>query len=77
MTFGELSVGNNLVNSIVSGCQHIRYVNGNDPVTKIVPNFVFKHYGILKEIVDVDSADMRFDHSHHMQKFLDQRGMIR
>lgn len=63
VTFGEPSVGNDLDNTIEPGCSHIRYVNGRDPVTKIVPKFLFKHHGELKEIKDIEGSDFRFDHS--------------
>ena len=63
VTFGEPSVGNNLENTIEPGCSHIRYVNGDDPVTKIVPESLFKHHGELKEIRDIEGPDFRFDHS--------------
>jgi hypothetical protein len=63
VTFGEPSVGNNLDNTIEPGCSHIRYVNGDDPVTKIVPESLFKHHGELKEIRDSEGPDFRFDHS--------------
>jgi predicted lipase len=63
VTFGEPSVGNDLDNTIDPDCSHIRYVNGNDPVTKIVPKSMYKHHGELKEIEDIDGPDVRFDHS--------------
>ena len=63
VTFGEPSVGNDLDNTIEPGCFHIRYVNGIDPVTKIIPESIYKHYGELKEIKDIDCSDIRFDHS--------------
>lgn len=63
VTFGEPSVGNDLDNSIAPGCLHIRYVNGIDPVTKIVPESLYEHHGIQIEIEDADGPDVRFDHS--------------
>ena len=63
VTFGEPSVGNNLENTIEPGCSHIRYVNGDDPVTKIVPEFLFKHHEEPKEIKDIEGPDFKFDHS--------------
>jgi hypothetical protein len=63
VTFGEPSVGNNLDNAITSSCPHIRYVNGKDPVTRIVPKKLFKHHGICKRIVDTDGPDLKYDHS--------------
>lgn len=62
VTFGEPSVGNDLENNI-DPHSHIRYVNGNDPVTKIVPEALFRHHGELVEIQDIDGPDFRFDHS--------------
>jgi len=63
VTFGEPSVGNNLDNTIGPECTHIRYVNGLDPVTKIVPQSLYKHHGELMEIEDIDGPDPMFDHS--------------
>ena len=63
VTFGEPSGGNNLDNSIAPGSEHTRYVNGNDPVTKIVPKFLYRHHGIEKAIEDSDGPDIRYDHS--------------
>lgn len=63
ITFGMPAAGNNLANTIAPACQHIRYVNGNDPVTRIVPKRLFAHHGICKTIEDIDGRDMRYDHS--------------
>jgi hypothetical protein len=63
VTFGEPSVGNNLNNTIEASCPHIRYVNGKDPITRIVPKKLFKHHGICKKIVDIDGPDFKYDHS--------------
>jgi len=63
VTFGEPSVGNHIDQTLSSGCSHIRYVNGIDPVTKIVPKFLYKHHGELKEIADIDGPDLKYDHS--------------
>ena len=63
VTFGEPSVGNDLDNTIDPDCAHIRYVNGIDPVTKIVPKSMYKHHGEPIEIEDMDGPDVRFDHS--------------
>ena len=62
VTFGEPSVGNDLDKTIKRD-SHIRYVNGDDPVTKIVPESLFKHHGKLTEIEDIGGSDCRFDHS--------------
>jgi len=63
VTFGEPSVGNHLDNTLTPGCEHMRYVNGNDPVTKIVPKALYRHHGMEQKIEDIDGADMRYDHS--------------
>ncbi len=63
VTFGEPRVGNNLENTIEPSCEHIRYVNGNDPVTKIVPELLYTHHGTPIKIHDIDGDDFRFDHS--------------
>ena len=62
VTFGEPSVGNNIDNTL-GHCTHIRYVNGKDPVTKIIPEIVYEHHGDPISIEDIDGADMRYDHS--------------
>ena len=63
VTFGEPAVGNHLDRTIASGCTHIRYVNGHDPVTKIVPDWLYHHHGELRSISDIDGPDFRYDHS--------------
>ncbi|MBL4774740.1 MAG: lipase family protein [Mariprofundus sp.] len=63
VTFGEPSVGNHLDQTMTLGCIHTRYVNGKDPVTRIVPEALYSHHGIKKPIMDMDGADMRYDHS--------------
>jgi predicted lipase len=63
VTFGEPAVGNDLDNTISPACSHIRYVNGIDPVTKIVPKALYRHHGQIKKIEDIDGPDLRFDHS--------------
>jgi len=63
VTFGEPSVGNDLGNTLEKSCKHTRYVNGDDPVTKIVPEFLFETHGDLEPIKDKSGADWRFDHS--------------
>ena len=62
VTFGEPSVGNNIDNTL-DNCTHIRYVNGDDPVTKIVPEMVYEHHNNPIQIQDISGADMRYDHS--------------
>lgn len=63
VTFGEPSVGNDLDNTIEGSCPHIRYVNGDDPVTKIVPESLYQPHGTCVKIKDIDGPDARFDHS--------------
>jgi len=63
VTFGEPAVGNHLDCTIASGCAHVRYVNGHDPVTKIVPDWLYHHHGELRAITDSDGPDFRYDHS--------------
>ena len=62
VTFGEPSVGNNIENTLVN-CPHIRFVNGDDPVTKIIPEMVYAHHGEPINIQDISGSDIRFDHS--------------
>lgn len=62
VTFGEPAVGN-YIEKVLEKPRHIRYVNGEDPVTKIVPEKLYKHHGILVQIEDDDGPDIRFDHS--------------
>jgi hypothetical protein len=65
-TFGEPRVGSN-IGSAFKSKEHIRYVNGDDPVTMIPleePLLNYKHHGVERRISDPDgSADARYDHS--------------
>jgi predicted lipase len=63
VTFGEPGVGRDLDNGIHPGCDHIRYVNGSDPVTKIVPELLYPHHGEHRHLIDQEGADPRYDHS--------------
>lgn len=63
VTFGEPSVGNDLDNTIEASCPHIRYVNGDDPVTKIVPELLYQPHGTCINIKDIDGRNALFDHS--------------
>lgn len=69
VTFGEPRVGRNIdKNSLVASTSHIRYVNGRDPVTAIVPTvppFSFEHHGEARCISDSKKTDDNrlFDHS--------------
>ena len=62
VTFGEPSVGHNIESAIESET-HIRYVNGDDPVTKIIPESLFEHHGKLIRIQDIDGPNYKYDHS--------------
>jgi len=63
VTFGEPAVGKELDKTIGENCPHIRYVNGGDPVTKIVPEAIYPHHGKCKEIGGKTLLSWRFDHS--------------
>lgn len=69
VTFGEPRVGRNLdKNGLAASTPHIRYVNGRDPVTSIVPTvppFSFEHHGEERCISDSKNTDDNrlFDHS--------------
>jgi len=55
VTFGEPRVGAAIGAAIAGSSPHIRYVNGRDPVTRMVPTFwpfSYEHHGQLKSIVD-------------------------
>ena len=62
VTFGEPSVGNDIDNTL-DNCTHIRFVNGDDPVTKIVPEMLFAHHSNPIKIQDISGPDMKYDHS--------------
>jgi len=62
VTFGEPCVGND-IDKTLENCPHTRYVNGNDPVTKIVPKVIYKHHGDEIKIQDSSGSDIRYDHS--------------
>ena len=65
ITFGEPRVGCKLERAFRAK-SHIRYVNGDDPVTKVPPDigFGFDHHGTVVRICDPDgSTDFKYDHS--------------
>jgi hypothetical protein len=62
VTFGEPGVGNDIEGALCK-CSHIRFVNGDDPVTKIVPEKLYTHHSDPIEIKDISGPDIRFDHS--------------
>lgn len=64
-TFGEPRVGSN-INKAFKSKNHNRYVNGDDPVTTVPPEFLFnyKHHGNLIPIQNKDgTTNMIYDHS--------------
>jgi len=64
-TFGEPRVGSN-INKAFKSKNHNRYVNGDDPVTTVPPEFLFnyKHHGNLIPIQNKDgTTDLIYDHS--------------
>lgn len=69
VTFGEPRVGTHIQHSsLAASTPHIRYVNGCDPVTTIVPTvppFSFEHHGEERKIIDSKKNDENrlFDHS--------------
>ncbi len=64
-TFGEPRVGRK-INLAFQAKNHVRYVNGNDPVTKLPPKFFsyYQHHGDKISIRDHDgSTSAIYDHS--------------
>ena len=65
VTFGEPRVGSGIERAFQAE-RHVRYVNGDDPVTKVPPKLVFGYedHGEVVRIKDPDgSTDARYDHS--------------
>jgi triacylglycerol lipase len=65
MTFGEPRVGEN-IDRAFKAKSHIRYRNGNDPVTMVPPErpFGYDHHGDVVRISDPGGAtDFRYDHA--------------
>ena len=65
VTFGEPRVGRDIAAEFKSK-KHVRYVNGNDPVPKVPPEwwpFSFEHHGTKKKVVDPDGPNAIYDHS--------------
>lgn len=65
ITFGEPRVGSH-IDRAFKAKTHTRYVNGDDPVTKVPPELLFgyDHHGNVERISDSDGqTDFRFDHS--------------
>lgn len=68
VTFGAPRVGQDIPLTIADPTRHIRYVNGNDPVPRIVPTmypFRYKHFGERRTIVDHTHGgpNVLYDHS--------------
>jgi hypothetical protein len=64
-TFGEPRVGINIHDAFIAK-NHIRYVNGNDPVPKLPPErpFGYAHHGDLKPINNHNNENsFLYDHS--------------
>jgi len=64
-TFGEPRVGMH-IDQVFKSNTHTRYVNGDDPVTKLPPELLFgyDHHGTPIHIADRDGqTDLRYDHS--------------
>ncbi len=65
VTFGEPRVGRNISKEFKSQ-QHLRFINGNDPIPKLPPRwwpFSYTHHGCKQKIVVPDGADVIYDHS--------------
>ena len=65
ITFGEPRVGIHIDKEFRSK-KHVRYINGDDPVTKIPPELIFgfDHHGEPIRICDNDGrTDFKYDHS--------------
>jgi hypothetical protein len=68
VTFGEPRVGEDIHRTIQDPTVHIRCVNGNDPVPRIVPTFYpfrYRHHGNMRAIVDSEHGgpNVLYDHS--------------
>ena len=65
ITFGEPRVGSQ-IELAFKAKNHLRFINGKDPVPSVPPEFIFdyKHHGIEKNIsVKNDETDALYDHS--------------
>jgi len=68
VTFGAPRVGQDIQRTIAEPSRHIRYVNGNDPVPRMIPTFypfLYRHHGELRTIVDQNHGgpNVLYDHS--------------
>ncbi len=65
VTFGEPRVGSH-IHQVFKAKKHVRYVNGDDPVTRLPPELIFgyDHHGEAVRITDRDGhTDPCHDHS--------------
>ncbi len=65
VTFGEPRVGRGISKEFKSK-QHLRFVNGNDPIPKLPPRwwpFSYAHHGCKQKIIVPDGSDVVYDHS--------------
>jgi hypothetical protein len=65
VTFGEPRVGINIERAFKAR-EHIRYVNGDDPVAKVPPEkmFGYDHHGVEEKVSDPDGGtNFQYDHS--------------
>ncbi len=65
VTFGEPRVGRRISKEFKSK-QHLRFVNGNDPIPKLPPRwwpFSYVHHGCKQKIIVPDGPDAVYDHS--------------
>ncbi len=65
VTFGEPRVGRR-ISRVFKSRQHLRFVNGNDPIPKLPPRwwpFSYVHHGCKQKIGVPDGSDAVYDHS--------------
>lgn len=66
VTFGEPRNGIDTAKAIQGNPEHIRFVNGDDPVPEVVPSFwpfSYQHHGEKVSIVDRQGPNPIYDHS--------------
>lgn len=64
-TFGEPRVGININDAFIAK-NHFRYVNGDDPITRLPPErpFGYTHHGDLRTVIDSNGeSSFLYDHS--------------
>ncbi len=65
VTFGEPRVGRR-ISKVFQSRQHLRFVNGDDPIPKLPPRwwpFSYAHHGCKQKISVPDGSDAVYDHS--------------